>query len=59
MTNATAQSLQGGRFLNYWYFGGRERKFAQGVPIAAQKVESKVLDAVEQAEAKAKTAVGK
>jgi len=26
MTNATAQSVQGARFLNYWNFGGKERK---------------------------------
>ncbi|KAK9460711.1 uncharacterized protein V1516DRAFT_677440 [Lipomyces oligophaga] len=23
--NETAQLIQGGRFVNYWYFGGRER----------------------------------
>jgi len=26
MTNATAQSVQGARFLNYWNFGGKEAK---------------------------------
>jgi hypothetical protein len=25
-TNAAAQSLQEARFVNYWYFGGREKK---------------------------------
>lgn len=25
-TNAAAQSVQEGRFLNYWYFGGRQKK---------------------------------
>jgi hypothetical protein len=25
-TNATAQSVQGYRFLNYWNFGGKEQK---------------------------------
>ncbi|KAH7104785.1 UPF0041-domain-containing protein [Auriculariales sp. MPI-PUGE-AT-0066] len=24
--NATSQSVQGGRFINYWYMGGRERR---------------------------------
>ncbi|GBE77968.1 hypothetical protein BKA93DRAFT_756873 [Sparassis latifolia] len=24
-TNATAQSVQGGRFINYWYMGGKDR----------------------------------
>ena len=26
-TNAVAQSVQGARFVNYWYYGGRERKY--------------------------------
>ncbi|WWC89410.1 uncharacterized protein L201_004334 [Kwoniella dendrophila CBS 6074] len=25
-TNAAAQTVQEGRFINYWYFGGRENK---------------------------------
>jgi hypothetical protein len=25
-TNATAQSIQDARFVNYWYYGGREKK---------------------------------
>lgn len=25
LTNALAQGIQGARFSNYWYFGGRER----------------------------------
>jgi len=28
-TNTTAQSIQGVRFLNYWYNGGREAKLAR------------------------------
>ena len=24
-TNTIAQSIQGGRFLNYWHFGGKEK----------------------------------
>ncbi|KAI0724587.1 UPF0041-domain-containing protein [Cerioporus squamosus] len=27
-TNATAQSIQAGRFVNYWYLGGKEKKDA-------------------------------
>ncbi|KAG5647972.1 hypothetical protein DXG03_007006 [Asterophora parasitica] len=27
-TNATAQSIQEARFVNYWYNGGREKKLA-------------------------------
>ncbi|KAF8140276.1 hypothetical protein EV363DRAFT_1152355 [Boletus edulis] len=26
-TNAIVQSIQGGRFVNYWYYGGREKKY--------------------------------
>ena len=26
-TNAVAQSVQGARFINYWYYGGREKKY--------------------------------
>lgn len=28
-TNATAQSVQLGRFVNYWYMGGKEVKDSQ------------------------------
>ncbi|KAG8751133.1 hypothetical protein FRC11_009669 [Ceratobasidium sp. 423] len=28
-TNATAQTAQLGRFVNYWHFGGREKKLGQ------------------------------
>jgi hypothetical protein len=28
LTNSTAQSIQGIRFVNYWYQGGREKKLA-------------------------------
>jgi hypothetical protein len=33
-TNALAQSVQGGRFANYWYMGGRERAHPIGAPVA-------------------------
>ncbi len=42
-TNATAQTIQEGRFLNYWYFGGREAKHPVAAPVG---------DAVEAAKAK-------
>lgn len=29
-TNATAQLVQEGRFINYWYNGGREKRIANG-----------------------------
>jgi len=29
VTNATAQAVQGGRFINYWYMGGRDRQPAE------------------------------
>ncbi|KAI9138725.1 brain protein 44-like protein [Paraphysoderma sedebokerense] len=28
-TNETAQLVQGSRFLNYWYFGGREKQLQE------------------------------
>jgi len=28
-TNATAQTIQGARFINYWYYGGKEAKLAK------------------------------
>lgn len=29
-TNCTAQLVQEGRFLNYWYMGGRDKRIATG-----------------------------
>lgn len=29
--NTAGQTIQGGRFLNYWYMGGKERKDLQKV----------------------------
>lgn len=48
-TNSTAQLVQGARFLNYWNFGGREKRVSE-----PEDVRSKVLDAVHAAEAEAK-----
>jgi len=33
-TNATAQGVQGARFVNYWYMGGKDRK--EAAPKAAE-----------------------
>lgn len=40
-TNATAQIVQGGRFLNYFYFGGREKK----IQANAQPTQTQVASA--------------
>lgn len=47
-TNATAQTIQEGRFLNYWYFGGREAKHPVGAPVgdAVGTVKEKVGEVV-------------
>ncbi|CAE6471969.1 unnamed protein product [Rhizoctonia solani] len=40
-TNATAQTAQLARFVNYWHFGGREKKLGQP-GVAVQDALSKV-----------------
>ena len=52
-TNATAQLVQEGRFINYWYFGGREKKHP--VTSAADGAKETLKEAGE----KVKEAVGK
>lgn len=43
-TNATAQSVQGIRFINYWYNGGREKKLGMsGRVTEAVKEEAKQI----------------
>jgi hypothetical protein len=32
-TNAAAQTVQEGRFINYWYMGGREKKAPVGSTV--------------------------
>ena len=46
-TNATAQSLQDYRFVNYWYLGGREKKLAEQ---ASSEEKGPVTQAVEAAQ---------
>jgi hypothetical protein len=52
-TNATAQSIQDARFVNYWYNGGREKKLGitdgDGAK-ALEKVEEKASEVVKKAE---------
>jgi len=38
VTNATAQFVQGGRFVNYWYLGGRETPGNEQLAVAEAKV---------------------
>ncbi|WWD17384.1 hypothetical protein CI109_101825 [Kwoniella shandongensis] len=47
LTNAAAQTVQEGRFINYWYMGGREKKhpIAAGVDDAKDKAKE-VVDKV-------------
>ncbi|KZO91928.1 UPF0041-domain-containing protein [Calocera viscosa TUFC12733] len=51
-TNTAAQLVQEGRFVNYWYLGGREKRLgpagviAQDAAIAAEKVKEKAAQAV-------------
>ncbi|KAH9486948.1 putative mitochondrial pyruvate carrier 1 [Psilocybe cubensis] len=55
-TNASAQSLQEYRFVNYWYRGGREKKLAEeGVVVPV--VEGKVTQAVKAAKEEASKTV--
>ncbi|TFK57096.1 UPF0041-domain-containing protein [Heliocybe sulcata] len=40
-TNTTAQSVQGFRFLNYWYMGGKAKKEPEGI----EKVKAEITEA--------------
>jgi mitochondrial pyruvate carrier 1 len=44
-TNASAQAIQGGRFVGYHYFGGKER-------LEREEASKKVVEAVIEAEKK-------
>jgi hypothetical protein len=46
-TNATAQSIQGIRFVNYWYYGGREKKLGM-TGVAEESVTQAVKSATEE-----------
>jgi len=47
LTNATAQSIQEVRFINYWYRGGRERRLE--LPADGEEAPKQVVGAVTQA----------
>lgn len=53
-TNASAQLVQEARFVKYWHMGGREQREKEN---KMEAVTSKVLDAVQEAEEKAKSVV--
>ncbi|EJF66730.1 hypothetical protein DICSQDRAFT_164572 [Dichomitus squalens LYAD-421 SS1] len=38
-TNATAQLIQGGRFVNYWYLGGQDKE-QSSKPVAQEVVDT-------------------
>jgi len=49
ITNATAQSIQDARFVNYWYNGGREKKLgitSPGGPSPSDVEPGQVLKAI-------------
>jgi hypothetical protein len=46
-TNASAQLVQEGRFINYWYLGGREKKHPVGSKV--EDAVGKVKEGVEEA----------
>ncbi|KDQ63562.1 hypothetical protein JAAARDRAFT_29583 [Jaapia argillacea MUCL 33604] len=52
-TNATAQTVQGARFVNYWYMGGKDTR----VPAAVGAVESAAGEAIEVTQAEAQKLV--
>lgn len=47
-TNATAQSVQGLRFLNYWYNGGKEKREITHASDVVQPAKEEVVAAVEK-----------
>ena len=47
-TNATAQSVQGLRYLNYWYNGGKEKQEATRIADVVQPAQEEVVAAVEK-----------
>ncbi|KAJ8083980.1 pyruvate transporter mpc1 [Marasmius tenuissimus] len=56
-TNAVAQSIQGVRFVNYWYYGGREQKL--GLTGAVEDTVKEAKESVTEAVQKAKDEVKK
>ncbi|TDL28659.1 UPF0041-domain-containing protein [Rickenella mellea] len=56
-TNATAQIVQDARFVNYWHFGGREKK--EGPTAAVDDVKVKLSEAAQQAQPDGKSTIEK
>ena len=52
MTNATAQSIQEVRFVNYWHRGGREQKL--GLTANEEQVDGPVTQAIKSAREESK-----
>lgn len=62
LTNATAQSIQEARFINYWHNGGREKKYGvtrDTIENGGQDGKGKVTAAIEAAKEEAKKAAEK
>lgn len=53
LTNATAQSIQEVRFVNYWYRGGREQKLAL-TEEGQKQVDGPVTQAIKSAREESK-----
>ena len=51
-TNATAQSIQGARFINYWYMGGKEKSGPETKGPVTQAIEATRAEADKVAAAK-------
>ncbi|KAG9012773.1 pyruvate transporter mpc1 [Tulasnella sp. JGI-2019a] len=47
-TNATAQLVQEGRFINYWYMGGREKRLANDGEGGGIAKDSKLVEKVQE-----------
>jgi len=61
-TNATAQTIQDVRFVNYWHYGGREKKYGvtrDGIETGTKEVKGEVTKAIEAAREEAKKVGGK
>ena len=55
LTNATAQSIQEARFVNYWYYGGSEKQYGldkDGKGPVTQAIEATQAEAKKVTEAK-------
>ena len=61
-TNAAAQTVQDVRFVKYWHYGGREKKYGirrDSIENGTQPVKGEVTKAIEAAREEAKRVAGK